>query len=81
MYPLTFDLVQSKNESYGYSNMQKYYLKAVIQQYIQNGEKLYGCTFSLDQIWVFANGYNILSWGYSPYNFSTGNIVMLFYSS
>ena len=82
-YPQEFDLneIQFSEAGYVNSNRKKYYLKAVIQQYSQNGEKLYGCTFRVNQNWFFGNGYNIMSHGNSPYNFNTNNVVMLFYST
>ena len=78
-YPLEFDLVKSNEVAF--LKTLKYHLKAVIQQYEQKGEKLYGCTFQYDQKWFFANGYNILNSGRTPDELSTGNVVMLFYSS
>jgi NIMA (never in mitosis gene a)-related kinase len=57
-----------------------YNLKAVIQQYIQNGEKSYGCIFPYNQNWYFGNGYNIMKCDNSPYNLNSGKVVMLFYS-
>ena len=82
-YPQEFDLNEIQYSEAGYvnSNRKKYYLKAAIQQYRQNGEKLYGCTFRVNQNWFFGNGYNIMSHGNSPYNFNTNNVVMLFYST
>ena len=62
------------------SNITNYSLKAVIQQYTENEDKLYGCIFHLNQMWCFCNGYNIMKYGNSPYNFNFGNVVMLFYS-
>ena len=81
-YPQDFDLneIQSSEAGYVNYNRKKYNLKAVIQQYTQNGEKLYGCTFRFNQNWFFGNGYNIMSHGNSPYDFNTNNVVMLFYS-
>ena len=35
----------------------------------------------MNKKWFFANGYNILNSGRTPDELSTGNVVMLFYSS
>jgi hypothetical protein len=76
-YPIFLELPLSQ---FNQTNTERYSLKAVIQQYNQNGEKLYGCIFPFNQNWYFGNGYNIMNCDNSPKKFNYGNIVMLFYS-
>lgn len=81
MYPITLTLPLSHpqigNTNSSYVN---YNVKAVIQQYIQNGEKSYGCIFPFNQNWYLHNGYNMMKCDNSPYNLNYGKVVMLFYS-
>ena len=81
-YPISLDLPLGHVNLSGNnnSNIERYNLKAVIQQYNQNGEKLYGCIFPFNQNWYFGNGYNIMNCDNSPKKFNYGNVVMLFYS-
>ena len=81
-YPISLDLPLGQVSPTGNnnSNIERYNLKAVIQQYNQNGEKLYGCIFPFNQNWYFGNGYNIMNCDNSPKKFNYGNVVMLFYS-
>ena len=81
-YPIFLDLplCQINQTGNANSNVERYNLKAVIQQYNQNGEKLYGCIFPFNQNWYFGNGYNIMNCDNSPKKFNYGNVVMLFYS-
>lgn len=81
-YPIFLDLPLGQINQTGNanSNVERYNLKAVIQQYNQNGEKLYGCIFPFNQNWYFGNGYNIMNCDNSPKKFNYGNVVMLFYS-
>lgn len=81
-YPISLNLPLGQVNLTGNnnSNIERYNLKAVIQQYNQNGEKLYGCIFPFNQNWYFGNGYNIMNCDNSPKKFNYGNVVMLFYS-
>jgi hypothetical protein len=75
-YPITMNLAdKTPNSNY------LFYLKAVIQQNINNGQKNYGCSFAYNQNWYFLNGYNIFNCQDSPLKFTYGKPVMLFYST
>ena len=75
-YPITLNLAdKTPNSNY------LFYLKAVIQQNINNGQKNYGCSFAYNQNWYFLNGYNIFNCQDSPLKFTYGKPVMLFYST
>ena len=56
-------------------------LKSVIYENKQNDQRIYGCSYKIDQDWLFLNLDNTPDVKGSPYEFKYGNAIMLFYSS
>ena len=83
-YPLSMNLTNKllnlQNQN-GNPNVEQFNLKAVIQESVQNGQKMFGCCFQFNQKWYIANGYNTINEINSPYDFNFGSVEMLFYSS